>query len=336
MKRLGNLMPEITAWTNLLDAARKAMLGKRRQEDAMRYCFDLEPELVALQAELSDGSYRMHSYRSFWVMDPKPRFISAATFRDRVAHHAICNVVGPTLIARQIQDSYACIPGRGVHAALDRAQGLLRQHRFCLKCDVRRYFDSVDHEVLLEILGGLFKDPILMRLLEGIVRHMPSGLPPGKGLPIGNLTSQHFANHYLGVLDHFAKDHLGCKAYLRYMDDILLLGDDKADLWETFNTIQDFLRTKLVLEFKLRATRLAPVTEGLSFLGWRLYPGLRRLQRAKWVRFTRKFKTASQKRSDAGRSSMASMLQAVSGSGTMMLRKSFFDIGTQGTGAPTG
>ncbi len=120
------------------------------------------------------------------------------------------------------------------------------------------------------------------------------------------------------------------------MDDILLLGDDKAELWETYNTIQEFLRTKLVLEFKPRATRLAPVTEGLSFLGWSLYPGLRRLHRAKWIRFTRRFKATSRQRSAVGVSSLPSVLQAIVGPGTMMLRRSFFERGTQGSGAPTG
>ena len=130
---------------------------------------------------------------------------------------------------------------------------------------------------LAGLLAAKFKDRAVLALFGRIIASYETA--PGRGLPIGNLTSQHFANSYLAPLDRFLKEDLQRGAYVRYMDDILLVGDDKVQLWATFSAVQDFLQARLALAFKPRATRLAPVTDGLSFLGWRIYPGLRRLQR---------------------------------------------------------
>jgi len=219
------------------------------------------------------------------VRDPKRREICAASFRDRVARHAVCDVLELHFERRAISDSYACRRGKRTHAAIARAQRLARRYPFFLKCDVPRFFASVDHEVLRSLLARLFKEPMLPGLLERIIDHGPPGAAPGKGLPIGNLTSQHFANLYLGELDHY--DRLGVRGYLRYMDDLLLFAEDKPTLHRWLAEIRAFLAARLQLALKEEATRLAPVSEGIPFLGFRVYPNLTRLNQRTRRRFRR-------------------------------------------------
>jgi hypothetical protein len=164
---------------------------------------------------------------------------------------------------------------------------MARRYPFALKCDVRRFFASVDHEVLRSLLARLFKEPMLLGLLERIIDHRPPGVAPGKGLPIGNLTSQHFANLYLGELDHYLKDRLRVPDYLRYMDDVLLFAEDKPTLHRWLAEIRAYLAARLQLVLKEGATRLAPVSEGIPFLGFRVYPGLIRLNQRTRRRFRR-------------------------------------------------
>ena len=278
MKRHGELFPQIIAFDNLLLAARKAFRGKRFKPKVAEYYFKLEPELLKLQEELVTESYQPRPYREFMVYEPKMRQIHAADFRDRVVHHAICNLVEPIFDRSMIFDTYACRQGKGTHAAVTRAQQFSRRYGFVLKCDVRKYFHSLDHEVLKAILARKLKDPKLLRLLDVIIDHPVPGQAPGRGIPIGNLTSQLFANLYLGQLDHFVKERLRIKGYLRYMDDSLVFGNDKPRLWLALADIREYLDQKLKLKFNDRAMRLVPVTEGVEFLGFRIYPGQVRLK----------------------------------------------------------
>ena len=290
MKRHGGLFDRVVTFENLLLAARKAARGKREKPTVARFEFHLEQELFLLQEELATRDYRPGPFFTFEIRDPKRRSICAAPFRDRVVHHALCNILEPFFERRLIYDTYACRPNKGTHAAIDRAQRFARRYRCFLKCDVRKYFQSVDHGVLGALLARMFKDARLLDLLGRIIAHSPPGSAPGKGLPIGNLTSQHFANLYLGELDHQLKERMGVKGYLRYMDDLILFADDKAALHLWLAQIRDFLQDRLALELKERATLLAPVSEGLPFLGFRIYPGLIRLNRRGLRRFRRQLR----------------------------------------------
>lgn len=272
---------------NLLGAARKAFRGKKGKIPVARFYFHLETELVALQDELQTGRYQPRPLRAFIIYEPKQRKICAADVRDRVVHHALCHVLDPIFERSLIYDTYACRVGKGTHAAVRRAQQFARRHAYFLKCDVRRYFETVDHAVLKTLLRRRIKDARVLGLLDQIIDQPIPGGEEGRGLPIGNLTSQYFANLYLGQLDHLLKDHRRVKGYLRYMDDFVLFGDDKPVLYGHLQDVRTFLQDQLRLDLKEEALRLAPVTQGVPFLGFRVFPGLIRLGGAKWARFRR-------------------------------------------------
>ncbi len=285
MQRIGNLYPQFCSFENLLLAYRKARRGTRRNQETAAFFHHLEPELLALQAELSSGAWQPQPYRYFEIYDPKQRTISVASFRDRVVHHALVNVLEPIFERRFIFDSYATRKGKGVHAAVARAQHFLRSNRWFFKTDVEKYFDSIDHGILLGLLERKIKDPQLLAVCEKIVRN--GGSPyvgrghKGVGLPIGNLTSQFFANVYLDPLDHFVADGevggLGSPAYLRYMDDFVIFSENKEDLKRWRPRIEDFLAERLALQLKPSATFLNSRENGLSFLGRRIFPATVRL-----------------------------------------------------------
>ncbi len=290
MKRIGGLFEQITPFQNLLLATRKAARGKQSKPTVARFLFYLEYELFRLESELNHNRYRPGDFTVFEIFDPKRRRICAAPFRDRVVHHAICNVLEPIFDRRLIFNSYACRTGKGTHAAIQRAQDFARCYAYCAKFDIRKFFESVDHVLLKELLRRILKEPQLLGLLDRIIDHPPPYSAPGKGLPIGNLTSQHFANFYLGELDHYLKDRLGIKGYIRYMDDMLLFGDDKPALHYLLADIRKFAQTRLQLQFKEQATLLVPVSEGIPFLGFRVYPEMIRLNQRTLRRLRCKFR----------------------------------------------
>lgn len=248
----------------------------------------MENELIEIQSTLINGSYHPKPYTMFKIYEPKERNISSAAFRDRVVHHSIINILEPIFERRHIHDSYACRVGKGTHVALKRAQKMVRTYSYFLKCDIRKFFESIDHAVLIEMLQSLIKDEKLMKLLIRIIEHQPSYTMKGKGLPIGNLTSQHFANYYMGFLDSFAKRKLGSRGYVRYMDDFILFSNDKKELGNNLEKINEFVTEKLKMNLKEKITQIAPVTEGLPFLGHRIHRNLIRIQRPNLVRFRKK------------------------------------------------
>jgi retron-type reverse transcriptase len=318
MKRAGGLFPDIVGFRNLLEAERRAARGKRHRPTVQAFEMDLERELIRLQEELVDHSYRPGPFVTFEVHDPKRRAICAAPFRDRVVHHAICDVLEPVFERRAVHDSYACRRGKGSHAAIRRAQSVARRWPYVLQCDVRRFFASVDHDVLRALLARVLKDRDVLALLDRIIDHPPPDALPGRGLPIGNLTSQHFANLVLGELDHHLKDHLALPGYIRYMDDFLLFGADKATLQELHAEIRRFLDDRLRLELKPSAAPVNPVSEGIGFLGFRIYPRTIRLDQCARRRFLRKVRDIERAYQDgaidlAELSSRASSLYAHAG-----------------------
>jgi retron-type reverse transcriptase len=305
MKSYKHLYEQVCAWDNLYLAYRKARKGKRGRPPAATFEFDLEANLVTLQQELREKTYQPGAYSSFYIHEPKRRLISAAPFRDRVVHHALCNVIEPIFERSFIFDSYANRVGKGTHAALDRAQEYARRYGYVLQCDVKQFFPSIDHPTLREILARKIADPDVLWLIDGI---LASGIGvlseeyemewfPGddllaairpRGLPIGNLTSQFWANCYLNPFDHFVKRELHCHGYVRYVDDFLLFADDKPMLWAWRQAIVDRLAgLRLTIH---PAAQPRPVTEGIPFLGFVVYPTHRRLKRRKVIHFRRKLR----------------------------------------------
>ena len=288
MRRSGLLFESVANFGALLAAERRARRGKRCRPDVARFVYHLETNLLDLESELCDGSYRMQPYRTFLVREPKLRRICASAYRDRVVHHAVCDVLDPLFDRGLIADTFACRRGKGVHAAVQRLQALVCKWPYALLLDVKRYFETIDHAVLKQIYRRKLKDQALLALLDGIVDHPLPGPPTGKGVPIGNLTSQYFANLYLSELDHRIKDAMRLPGYVRYMDDMVVLADSKARLHHVLATITEFLGTRLCLELRPERTRLLPVTQGLPWLGFRVFPGLIRLDGRKWTRMRRR------------------------------------------------
>jgi RNA-directed DNA polymerase len=310
VKRHAGLFEKVVSFENLLRAAHRAARGKRDRPSVARFEFHLEQELLALQAQLAAGAYQPGAFFTFEIRDPKRRSICAAPFRDRVVHHAVCGVLEPLFERRLIFDTYACRPGKGTHAAIARAQDFARRYHYFLKCDVRKFFASVDHALLRTLLARMFKDQPLLDLLGRIIAHSPHGSEPGRGLPIGNLTSQHFANLYLGELDHHLKEGKRVKGYLRYMDDLLLCADEKPTLHLLHAEIRRFLHEHLLLTLKEGATQLAPVSEGIPFLGFRIYPRLIRLSPRTLRRFHRQVREG-ERRFAAGAIDLAALTDSV-------------------------
>lgn len=304
MNRRGNLWPGLTAFSNLVQAAKNAAVGKRTRPDVASFILDLEGELFRLQRELLHGSYRPGLYRSFLVRDPKPRFISAAPFRDRVVHHALTQVLEPVFEKRFSKDSFACREGFGTHRALARARTGVRRCPYVLKCDITKYFASIDHAILKGILARTIKcTPTLnlaARIIDGsnpqeeVIAYFPgdSLFTPWerrRGLPLGNQTSQFFANVYLNPLDQLINRELKPPVYVRYVDDFLLFGFSKAELQEVHVHIRDSL-SGLRLQLHPGKSRIYRTADGVTFLGWRLFPHQTRLDRGNIVRFRRRMR----------------------------------------------
>jgi retron-type reverse transcriptase len=303
VKSVGGLFGKVIDFQNLLDASRKARIGKRFKRDVLAFEFGLERELLKLQDELAAGSYVHGPYRRFTIHDGKSREISAAPYRDRVLHHALCAVLEPVLEPAFYFHSYACRKGKGTHKALLVASRYARDSRYVLKCDIVKFYPSVDHGVLKGMLARKIRDHEVRRLCgliidswcaAGPVAYFPGDdlftpLGRARGLPIGNLTSQFFANLYLSGMDHFIKEKIGCRKYLRYMDDFLVFGDDKLALGEVRARITGYLET-LRLKLHEGKSRVYRCDDGPGFLGFRIFPRFRLLARGNAGRARRRFR----------------------------------------------
>ncbi len=306
MKTFRNLYPLLCTFENLYLAYRAAARGKRGRPEVASFEFDLEDNLFQLQRELGSRTYRPGPYHSFYIRDPKRRLVSAAPFRDRVVHHALVRLIEPIFERSFIADSYANRLGKGTHRALDRCQQFARRFRYVLQCDIRQFFPSIDHAILRSILARKIGDPDVMWLVDRILESGVGVLSdvydmvyfPGddlfavnrlRGLPIGNLTSQFWANCYLNPFDHFVKRELRCKGYLRYVDDMLLFADEKAVLWDWREAVID-RQARLRLTIHESSAHPRPVTEGIPFLGFVVYPTERRLKRRKGINYRRRLK----------------------------------------------
>jgi retron-type reverse transcriptase len=285
MKRTGNLFEQIVDRDNLRLAYSRALRGKRARRDAQQFAQRLDQNLEEMAEQVAAGTYPLGRYQQFIIHDPKERIITAPCFAERVLHHGIMNVCEPILDRWLIDDTFACRPGRGRIAALQRAQSFARRFAYFLKLDVRKYFDSIPHDRLLARLARRFKDRRLLELLAGIVGAFRGSR--GRGLPIGSLTSQHFANCYLGGLDRLIKEELRIKGYVRYMDDLALWSDARSCLRSALATVEAYVRGELGLELK-PSPYLNRTAHGMDFLGCRLYRQHLVLSRRSRRRFRRK------------------------------------------------
>ncbi len=272
-KPVKNLWPLVLEWENLLLAAKEAARNRRFRGEILHYNANLEENLIDLRTRLITGQWHPGPYRQFYVYEPKKRVIHAPWYPDRVLHHALVQVMGPYFEKRFIDQSFACRPGKGTHAASEylsfmiRSAHVLHDRVFVLKADISKYFYTIDHAILLRIIARIIGDKYILEILRRLV--MECGCIKGDcGLPLGALTSQLMANAYLDQLDHFIKDELGIKYYVRYMDDFVILGDNKTVLWRLLETIREFLTSRLRLALNVK-TRVFPASQGIDFSGYR-------------------------------------------------------------------
>jgi len=301
MKRANNLMPRILEPDNLRLAFWKAAKGKRYSQEVLDFQEHLDANLFDLRMQLSTGLVDVGKSRYSKIFEPKERQICASAFSEQVLHHAMMNVCHEYFERHLVFDSYASRKGKGVHAALDRARQYTQAYPWYLKLDVRKFFDSVHHHVLKEQLSRMFKDPRVLEIFEKIIDSYEAS--SDRGLPIGNLTSQYFANHFLSGLDHFIKENLQAAAYVRYMDDMVLWHNDKSVLKNSFWAITEYVENNL--QGALKPEIIAPSKRGLTFLGYRHFPGRMELSQQSKQRFIRKMRVLEENY-DSGNWSAAS------------------------------
>ncbi len=303
MKRFDNLFDTICTLENLFIAFYKARKGKRNNANVAKFEANLEYELIQLREELSSQTYQPGKYTTFKIYDPKTRMISAAPFRDRVIHHALCNIIEPLLDPTLISDTYANRIGKGTHRGINRCQQFIRKFDYVLKADIRKYFPSIDHKILKTLIAEKIicsKTLTLIKLIidnsnlqESIVDYFSGDdlftlIQRRKGLPMGNLTSQFLANLYLSPLDHFIKDELSIKGYVRYVDDFVIFHNSKIRLHEVRSQMEHFLAKELRLRVHPNKTQVFPTKNSVSFLGQRIFKDHKRLKRENVIRFRRR------------------------------------------------
>jgi retron-type reverse transcriptase len=306
MKRIGRIWPQVISFENLLLAYRKAKRGKGRSRTVSGFALNLERNLIELQRELQSGTYSPGDYRLFTIYERKRRQIAAALFRDRVVHHGLMNIMEPPLDRRFIFDSYACRKGKGVHAAVDRYQQWSRKYPYVLKMDVQQYFASIDHALLKGKIRRHIKDRFVLALMDKIIDTAPASVGlnalsyfPGDdlltpltrrtGIPIGNLTSQFFANLYLNDLDHYIKNELGVMCYLRYVDDLVVLGRRKDQLHRVKASVMIFVERER-LRIHPNKAHIYHTAHGIDLFGYQVFPDHRRLRSDNGHRFARRLR----------------------------------------------
>jgi RNA-directed DNA polymerase len=283
MKRIGNIFEQVIEPENLRLAFWKASRSKRHRPDQRAFADNLDVEVRRMREGLVRGEFPVGNYTRFMIYDPKEREICAAAFPERVLHHALMNVCEPYFEKWLIFDTYACRKGKGQFKAVRRAQEFARSNKWFLKADVRKFFDSVPHDRLKALLRRRFKDILLLQWFDRIIDTYET--QPGCGLPIGNLTSQYFANFYLDPLDRLVKEKLGVKGFVRYMDDFALWHNSKAELKKLRNEIVSFSEESLGLKLK-GEPYLNRVRHGMDFLGMRVFADMVRLNRRSKQRFS--------------------------------------------------
>ncbi len=273
-----DIFEKIISLENLFLAWREFCRGKRKKVDVQEFEINLENNIFKLHNELKNFTYQHSQYTTFSVRDPKLRQINKAIVRDRVLHHAIFRVLCPIFDKNFIFDSYSCRTGKGVHLAVKRLGSFLRKssennHKniFVLKCDIRKFFDSINQEILLEIIKKKVEDKKTLWLLEKIINSFEK--EKNTGLPLGNVTSQLFANIYMNELDQFMKHALKARFYLRYSDDFIVISERQEYLKNLIVFIEEFLRAVLKLKLHEDKIIIRKYRQGIDFLGYVIFPG---------------------------------------------------------------
>lgn len=265
MKRKGNLFYKIVDLDNLSLAAHKAFLGKSDLTEVVKFRGDFLGNLYLIRDELTSGDFKFGDYHKFIIYEPKKREICAAPLKQRIVHHAIMNICHDIFDKHLIFDSYASRPGKGSHKAIMRLKGRMVSYKYYAKLDIRKFFDSIDHYILKTLLYRLFKDERLLIVFDKII----DSYGQGKGLPIGNLTSQYFANHYLSTLDHYMKEVIKVPFYIRYMDDVVILSNDRIELKRLVSEYVKYANEQLRLDVK--PSLIGRNCSSIPFLGYKVF-----------------------------------------------------------------
>lgn len=286
-----NEFNKLISLENLFLAWEEFKYGKRSKPDVMEFEFNLEKNIFTLHEELKERTYSHNSYTRFYITDPKQRLIRKASVKDRVIHHLIFSYLNHIWDPCFIFDSYSSREGKGTHKGVSRLQKFLKKEsknnsRTCwvLKCDIKKFFDSVDHSILIKLIGGKVKDKRIIWLIKKIIKSSP------KGLPIGNVTSQIFANIYMNEFDQFVKHKLKARYYLRYTDDFIFVNHDKKVLEKWLSEINIFLENKLKLSLHPRKISLQKYHQGVDFLGYVQFPNHKILRTKTKQRILKKIK----------------------------------------------
>lgn len=286
-------LADIADWDNLASAAWRASAGKRTRNEVRAFLDNLLPNLTALRRDILDGTVELGRARQFRIRDPKPRTITAACFRERVLHHAVMWHVGPLLERALVDDTFACLAGRGTRALVRRTQEHSRRFPWYAKMDIRHYFASIDLEILKSLLRRRLKGTDTLALVDRILDAYGQGSPAcgarrtdikRKGLPIGALTSQWFANYYLGPLDRFLLEVQRVAGLVRYMDDFVFWGSSRSELHSTARAVERFLKQTLHLRCR-PPTQINRSVKGVTVCGYRVFPGTVHLARTRRERF---------------------------------------------------
>jgi retron-type reverse transcriptase len=295
-----NIFNNIISSENLFSAWDKFKSDKQKKRDVQRFEWKLEENIFQLHRDLKYGKYKHGAYSSFYIHDPKQRHIHKAEVRDRILHHAVFNVLNPIFEPTFISNSFSCRVDKGTHNGIDMLDKMLRQISsnnfnpcFALKCDVKKFFETVDHSILSSIIRKRIKDTNAICLLEKIINSFTSqysNLFYQKGLPIGNLTSQLFANIYLNEFDQFIKHKLKVKHYIRYTDDFVIVAEDKLYLKNLIKPISSFLSEELAIKLHPKKVTIRKFRQGVDFLGYIVLPRHRSLRTKTKNRIIRKLK----------------------------------------------
>lgn len=296
MKRIGNLYEQIYDMDNLILADKLASKGKSKQYGVILHQRNKMENLELLRQNLMDKTFRTSTYRTFKIFEPKERDVFCLPyFPDRILHHAIMNILEPIFVACFTADTYSCIKGKGIHAAADAVQLALKDFEnttYCLKLDIKKFYPSIDHDLLKTLLRRKFKDPDILWLLDGVIDSAP-------GVPIGNYLSQHFANFYLTYFDHWLKEVKHVKYYFRYADDIVILDGNKQYLHQLLSEMKDYLDEKLKLTVKGNYQIFPVESRGIDFVGYKMYHSHTLLRKGIKQRFARMLKKRRNKESIA-------------------------------------
>ena len=268
MKRVGNLYNQICSLQNLQVSDAKARKGKAKQYGVIAHAKNADDNINKLHTWLQQKQYKTSAYKTFKISDPKERVVYCLPFfPDRIMHHAIMNVLEPVFMATFTNDTYSCIKGKGIHAAAKAVRKALKDidnTQYCLKLDIRKFYPSINHVILKQLLCRKFKDRDLLDLLYEII-------DSAEGVPIGNYLSQYFANFYLSYFDHWLKETKGVKYYFRYADDMVILAPDKPSLHKLLAEIRDYLHTNLKLQVKDNYQVFPVAARSIDFVGYRFY-----------------------------------------------------------------